>query len=195
MTHLLSKYLTIAAMAVTGLMLCGCKKKLLPAVVEIVDPVRHYYPVIQGEVLGVSYEIENVSKEPLVIQEIQTTCGCLVPVDDLPLVVLPKKRGRVNLRYETIKNTGSVEHYVWLYGNFTDSTYRELFFDTNVVPPADYTRDYEQLYLEKITDTESASLKNFVDGYTTDRGYYTDENDPRAKKRKEIQRSADALAL
>lgn len=177
------------------ILLAGCEKKLAPAVVEIVDPLRHYYPVIQGEILGISYEIENISEEPLVIQEIQTTCGCLIPTDDLPIIVLPKKRGRVNLKYETIKNTGVVDHYVWLYGNFSDSTYRELFFDTNVVPPADYTRDYEQLYLDKITGNESVSIRNLVDGYTSDRGYYTDESDPRAIERQETQRRADALAL
>lgn len=165
----------------------------MPATVEIVDPQRHYYPVLQGEIMKVSYEIENTSDEPLIIQEIQTTCGCIIPSDELPIVILPKKTGRINLAYNTTKNTGAVDHYIWLYGNFADSAYRELSFDTNVVPPADYTRDYEQLYHEHTT--RSGSLRDFIDGFSYEKGYYTDEGDPRAIERQETQRKADALAF
>ena len=190
-----TKYL-IFAFAFCGVILLGsCKKKeLKPVDVEIIDPVRHYYPVIQGEVMPISYEIENLSDEPLVIKEIQTTCGCIIPKDNLPIIILPKKIGKVNLAYNTTKNTGAVDHIVWLYGNFKKKNYRELFFDTNIVPPADYTRDYEQLYHEFHTHT--GSLKDLVDGYSYEKGYYTDEGEnPRAKKRNEIQRKADELAF
>lgn len=171
----------------------SCDKELRPAAVEIVDPVRHYYPVVQGELMPITYEIENTSDEPLVIQEIQTTCGCIIPGDDLPIVVLPKKTGKIHLTYNTTKNTGAVDHYIWLYGNFTDSNYRELNFDTNVVPPADYTRDYEQLYHEHTT--RSGSLRDFIDGFSYEKGYYTNEGDPRAIERQKTQRKADELAF
>ena len=178
----------------TTLLFIACEKKLRPADVEITDPVRHYYPIVQGEQLKVNYEIENNSDEPLFIQEIQTTCGCLVPHGELPIVVLPGKRNSVRLIYNSIKNTGMVEHYVWLYGNFTDSNYRELRFDTNVVPPADYTRDYETLWHEQITNT--GSLKDMVDGYSSDKGYYIDNGiDPREQSRIEVQRKVDEFAF
>ena len=158
--------------AIEATLLWSCHKDLQPADVEIVDVDRHYYPVVQGEQLDVNYEIENVSKEPLVIQEIQTTCGCLLPLDKLPIVVLPGKKGHVSLTYDSSKNTGEVDHTVWLYGNFTDSAYRELHFDTNVVPPADYTRDYEQIYREKIHGHRT--LHELVNGTSSEKGYYTD---------------------
>lgn len=190
---------------ITGLILSGflpivmvllfsCKEKQLNEVdVVIEDPHRHYYPVIQGETLPVHYDIENVSDEPLVIQEIQTSCGCLVPFDDLPIVVLPGKTGRVRLGYNSIKNTGFVEHQVYLYGNFTDSVYRELKFDTHVVPPADYTRDYEELWHEQ-TQRGDRTLKDLVDGDSSNKGYYTDDHgDTRENRRRERQRKADEI--
>lgn len=171
---------------------CG-EKQLHEARVEIVDPERHYYPVLQGEMLGVTYEIENVSEHTLFIQEVQTTCGCLVPLEELPLVVLPNRTGYLHLAFNTIKNTGYVDHYIWCYGNFTDSAYRELYFDTNVVPASDYIRDYEQLYREQ--PDEMIHMKDLINGRFTERGYYTDdsEEDPRATQQRENQQMMDDL--
>ena len=147
----------------------SCSKKLKPATVIIVDPVRHYYPVIQGDMMDIRYEIENTSRNPLFIQEIQTTCGCIIPQGELPIVVLPEKVGYVNLKFNTIKNTGYVNHVVYCYGNFQDTTCVELQFDTNVVPRADYVRDYEQLWHE-----QNANQKTVTDGMESQKGYYTD---------------------
>ena len=155
------------------LLLIRCEKELKPVHVVVVDPVRHYYPVIQGELMGVTYELENVDEDPLFIREVQTTCGCLVPRDELPIVILPHKSGFVHLDFNTIKNTGYVCHYVYCYGNFADSTYIELSFDTNVVPRADYIRDYEQLWTEQTN--HKGSMREFVDGTTAQKGYYTED--------------------
>lgn len=187
-----SRLLLLILMLWSGL--AGCQKTLAPASVEIIDRVRHYYPVIQGETLGITYEIENTSDNTLFIQEVQTTCGCLVPKSQLPLVVLPHRTGYLDLSFNTIKNTGYVTHYVWCYGNFADSTWRELKFDTNVVPSADYIRDYEQLYHEKVT--HSGSMRDFVDGKSSDKGYYTDDGgDPRDRRNEEMQERMDGYAF
>lgn len=174
----------------------ACKEKeLKPVDIKVNDPYRHYYPVIQGETLPVVYEIENTSKDPLVIQEIQTSCGCIVPSDDLPIMVLPGKKGRVRLAYNSNKNTGFVEHQVYLYGNFTDSVYRLLTFDTHVVPPADYTRDYEERWKnQEERGGDAITLEELVDGKSTQKGYYTDESgDKRENNREEMQREVDKV--
>ena len=173
--------------------MCACDKKLRPAGVIVVDPVRHYYPVIQGEMMNISYEFENTSDNPLFIQEVQTTCGCLVPRSELPIVVLPHKIGFINLTFNTIKNTGYVNHYIYCYGNFQDSTCIEMSFDTNVVPRADYVRDYEQLWHEQVDDEKS--MRDFVDGMPGQKGYYTEtEVSPRTKRKEAIQEEVDEVA-
>lgn len=170
----------------------SCERELKPVEVEIVDQNRHYYPVIQGELLGVTYEIENVSKDPLFIKEIQTTCGCVIVEDELPIVILPKQKGKIHFTYNSTKNTGHVENYAWLYGNFADSTYRELKFDTNVVPPVAYTPDYEELWHQ--VESKSPNMKDLVDGRSTEKGYYTDEGiDPREQNREDIQDKVEEL--
>jgi hypothetical protein len=173
--------------------LLSCEKNLKPASIILVDPVRHYYPVIQGEMMNISYEFENTSDNPLFIQEIQTTCGCLIPRSELPIVVLPHKVGFINLTFNTIKNTGYVNHFIYCYGNFQDSTCVEMSFDTNVVPRADYIRDYEQLWHEQNDD--SKNMRDFVDGMPGQKGYYTeDEISPRTKRKDAIQEDVDRIA-
>lgn len=184
------RYFIVAALVF--MVFIACDRELKPVEVEITDARRHYYPVIQGELLGITYDIENTSNHPLFIREIQTTCGCMFAEDKLPIVILPKQTGKVHFTYNSTKNTGYVEHFVWLYGNFADSLYRELQFDTNVVPPRDYTRDYEVLYHD--VENKSENVKDLVDGKSTDKGYYTDEGiDPRDQNRKETQKSVDNL--
>ena len=175
------------------LLLAGaCRRELKPVKVDITDPKRHYYPVIQGELLGITYEIENTSTHPLFIQEIQTTCGCMINHDKLPLVILPKQKGKVHFTYNSTKNTGYVEHFAWLYGNFADSTWRELQFDTNVVPPVEYTPDYEELFHQ--VETRSPDMKDLVDGKATEKGYYTDEGmDPRNVTNEETSSTVNDL--
>ena len=163
--------LCIVHCALLLLTLCACSKELLPAEVIITDPARHYYPVVQGELMGVNYEIENISENPLFIQEVQTTCGCLVARDDLPIVILPHKKGFVHLDFNTIKNNGYAEHFIYCYGNFKDGKMVELQFDTNVVPRADYFHDYEQLWKEEKADV--AEKRSRDDGSYDDKGYYT----------------------
>ena len=189
----LHTYYILALIAIAMPLLGGCKEKQLkPAEVFITDPDRHYYPVIQGEILKVEYEIENIGDETLVIKEIQTSCGCLVPYDDLPILVLPNRKNRVRLAFNTIKNMGYVEHQVYLYGNFTDSVYRQLNFDTNVVPASDYIRDYEELWQTQEDKYGGTSIKDLVDGNSSDKGYYTDQkNDPRENTRRHRQEKAD----
>lgn len=184
----------ILSVMVVALVFFSCEeKKLKEAQVEIEDVDRHYYPIIQGEILPVKYEIENTSDVPLVIQEIQTSCGCLVPFDDLPIMVLPNKKNTIRLGYNSNKNTGYVQHQVYLYGNFKDSTYRLLTFDTNVVPPADYTRDYEVRFHEQ-NEKAKRKFEDLVDGDSNEKGYYTDEKgDIRENTRRERQEKADEI--
>lgn len=184
----------VMVFGVSVLCLLSCEKQLKPASVILVDPVRHYYPVLQGEMMNISYEIENTSDNPLFIQELQTTCGCIISKDDLPVVILPHKVGYINLVFNTIKNTGYVDHFIYCYGNFQDSTCVELEFDTNVVPRADYVHDYEQLWQEQTKDAET--IHDFVDGLPGQKGYYTNpEMTPRTRRIESVQGEIDEKAL
>lgn len=177
-----------------ALVLCAsCEKELKPGGLVVIDPIRHYYPVLQGEPLTISYEMEDTTDIPIFIQEVQTSCGCIVPKTSLPLTVLPHKKAFLTLTFNTIKNTGYVHHYIYCYGNFSDSSTVVLEFDTNIVPGADYVRDYEELWTEQVH--RGITVRQMVDGNASEKGYYTDEQEsPRTRRTRRIQEKLDEMA-
>ncbi len=149
----------------------SCKKKVNMTAIEIEDQDRHYYPILQGEEFELNYGITNVGDEPLIIKEIQTSCGCMIVNDKLPLMVMPRKKGFIHIKYNSTKNVGLVKHYIYCYGNIAETGRAELRFDVHVVPDADYTRDYEELFREQ--RNLDGSVGDAVDG-GLQRGYYVD---------------------
>lgn len=181
----------IRGMAVAAACLCAavcmatlsaCRKNIGMTTVHVPDSVRHYYPILTGEVLKLSFLLENTGDQPLIIRDIQTSCGCIVPELDTRML-LPGKQVRLLFKYESAKNIGYVDHTIRIYGNIRPSGICKLKFDINVVTHADYTRDYEELYKEAVE--RSNIIRGLVDGDESEKGYWTDDisHDSRAQKK------------
>ncbi len=157
----------------TLLTLVGCSRKVQFTTVEIKDPVRHYYPILQGQELSVMVKIYNKGKVPLVVRDIQPSCGCIILESDHEMVVPPESSMMVTLRYDSRKNVGKVEHAIRFWGNISPSGMAEMRFDVNVVPDASYHHDYEEMYDKEKSDR---LLKKFYEDSETDNalGYYVD---------------------
>ena len=163
----------VAAFIVAVMALSGCVRRVQYTTVEIKDPVRHYYPILQGQELTVMVRLNNTGKVPLVIKDIQPSCGCIILVSDHEMVVPPERFMFVTMKYDSRKNVGKAEHAIRFWGNISPSGMAEMRFDVNVVPDASYHHDYEELF----DKTESAKrLRDFVDGTgsETGLGYYVD---------------------
>lgn len=166
------KYRTILAL-VAGLILSlsSCMDLNKDAIVKVVDPIRHYYPIIQGQELDIIYEIKNIGNVPLQITEIQPSCGCII-VDDVKKLIESGESLFLRMSYNSNKNIGLVNHQIYVYGNISGVKKPlplELNFDVHVVPDALYTRDYEELYKE---DIEKRTIEESVDGDGKGKGYY-----------------------
>ena len=167
----------LACMATLG----SCRKNIGMTTVHVPDSVRHYYPILTGEILNLSFLLENTGDQPLIIRDIQTSCGCIVPELDTHML-LPGKQVRLLFKYESAKNIGYVDHTIRIYGNIKPNGVYKLKFDTNVVTHADYTRDYEELYKEEVE--RSNIIRGLVDGDESEKGYWTDDisHDSRSQK-------------
>ena len=144
--------------------LTGCKKRIGMTTVEVPDSVRHYYPVIAGQELNLMYDLTNTGDQPLIIRDIQPSCGCIVTMPPSRMV-LPEKSIRLKFTYQSAKNIGYVQHVIRIY--------------CNVPPNGIYTRDYEELYKEAVERNEL--IKGKVDGEVNEQGYYVDiEKDSRS---------------
>ena len=81
----------------------------------------------------------------------------------------------LKFEYDSSKNIGYVAHEILLYGNFDSTSVYRLTFDVNVVPHADYTQDYEELYEDRqsrfplLSKEHARDRKNYyVDSVTKD---------------------------
>ena len=120
----------------TALPLCftGCRKEVRPTSMTIKDSVRHYYPIKQGQQLDIMFTITNTGEAPLIISEMQPSCGCII-LDKSSHIIIPEDGIRqFKATYNSIKNVGEVVHRIRIFGNMLPNGKAELKFDVNVVP-------------------------------------------------------------
>ncbi|SDS14290.1 Protein of unknown function [Polaribacter sp. KT25b] len=137
---------------------------------EIEDPERHYYPILRGSEISTTYKIYNRGNAPLIIYDVQASCGCIAL--DFPSNSIGKDDfGFITLDYDSAKNIGYVEFYIMIRANTEKETFTTIKFDLNVVTSAHYTQDYEEIYLQR----RKEKLGGEVDGDLTQQGYYVDD--------------------
>lgn len=153
---------------------CNYKEELVD--VQIVDPIRHYYPIIQGEKLNIIVELENKSDSPFKISDVLTSCGCIILKKGADVVIPANSSGFIELAYDSNKNIGSVNHFIYIYGNLNAMDKLEANFDVNVVPNALYTADYEDLYRKKVAENCSAD-ENRTSKKENEKGYYVSDDE------------------
>ncbi len=151
-------------LSATILTVASCSLEDKRTTVMVINPDRHYYPVIRGRVLDIEYEIENTGKNPLFITDIMTSCGCVVIEKASFKALPPGEKGHISMQYNSEKNIGHVKHYIEVYANLVNAEKFEISFDINVVTNALYTEDYEEMYSRR----EDKDIQHV--------GYYTDED-------------------
>ena len=155
-------------------LLTSCKQKMEYTTVEIKDPVRHYYPILRGQELIIIGKLTNTGDKPLLIQDVQPSCGCIVTDFKGKILIPPGQFMYVTIRYDSKKNVGKVEHSVRFWGNILPDGMAQLRFDVNVVPDASYHHDYEELYENSLSARELRDLVSGI-GAETGLGYYVDK--------------------
>ena len=153
---------------------CDLRKPSIDTVertkMEIENPERHYYPILRGSEITASYKFYNRGNAPLIIYDVQASCGCITI--DYPSNSIGKDDfGFITLDYDSAKNIGYVEFYITIVANTEKDVFNTIKFDLNVVTSAHYTQDYEEIYLER----RKAKLAGDLDGDLTQQGYYVDD--------------------
>ena len=95
---------------------------------------EHDYGSVREEVeVAVSeFEFTNTGKTPVVIQRVITSCGCAAPSYTRE-PVLPGKKGKVKVAYNTIHRPGTFRKSVRVYTNVPDTVYT-LIIKGSVIP-------------------------------------------------------------
>lgn len=162
-----------------GLCLFSCSKKVGPTTVQVEDSIRHYYPMVLSDNLELSYNVKNIGDNPLVITDIQPSCGCIVEGDNNERIILPRRSLLLHFKFYSGKNIGYVHHTIRIFGNVLPQGMVSLIFDVNVVPPSENTPDYEEIYKDKEESDKTlyGSMKEKVNGKASEKGYYVGSSD------------------
>lgn len=160
----------------------GCEKKMLPTALTVTDSIRHYYPIVAGEKLEFSYVVRNIGDSPLLLDDVQPSCGCIMGKLNANIIP-PHDTLTLSFTFDSSKNVGYVRHAIRLYGNILPRGMATLIFDVNVVPPSDHDPDYEEVYQEQ--KEAEGGVRDLVDGRPSEKGYYVapDRGDSRSHER------------
>lgn len=159
--------------------LSSCKKVVRPTTVWIPDSVRHYYAVVSGEKVNMTWLVRNTGEEPLVITDIQPSGS--VDFNDKEherRIIPPGGRQRLAFTFNSDKNIGYVRSVIRLFGNIAPMGVCSMVFDINVVPRADYVPDYEEVYSKQKQSLGSKANEGDENG----KGYYVDEDGDSGEK-------------
>lgn len=157
----------------------SCTKVVRPTIVSIVDSVRHYYPVVSGENVTMTWLVRNAGDEPLVITDIQPSGS--VEFNDKEherRIIPPGGSQHLAFTFSSDKNIGYVRSVIRLFGNIAPVGVCSMVFDINVVPRADYVPDYEEVYSKQKQSLGSKANQ----GDELGKGYYVEEDGDSGEK-------------
>jgi hypothetical protein len=175
------QFFTTLTVVFTIVIFSGCKRSdkenqfLARTTMEIEDPVRHYYPILQGLKQNIIVKVTNTGKEPLKIHKVLPSCGCTIAKFSTSAIA-PGNEAFIEMEYDSNKNIGYVGIYTTIIAN-TEKHHHTMFFDLNVVPESLHTKDYEELY--HIEQEKKGGLQELVEGKTNERGYLVDSTEVR----------------
>jgi len=92
------------------------------AKIEFVKTVHDYGTIIQGGNGECEFEFKNAGKEPLVLSNVRSSCGCTVP-SWTKEPIMPGKTGSITVKYNTDR-LGAISKTVTVQSNAEDVTLR-----------------------------------------------------------------------
>lgn len=166
-------YLLTATVAIV--LMAGCNERVGPTAVTVEDSSRHYHPVIIGEKVNMSYKIRNIGNTPLVINDIQPSCGCIMKAQREQRIIFPGDSDILQFTFNATNNLGYVRHVIRIYANVKPHGEIDLIFDLDIVPKESESHDFEQVYEQSVLNGASADSKDDPDKAVEKNEYWVDK--------------------
>lgn len=119
----------LLALAVPGLGLAQSSGPLITWEKSTYD----FGDVVQGEKVEHTFKFKNSGNNPLVITNIQVTCGCTTPKGWARDPILPGESSEVTVGFNSAGKYGRQEKVVTIVSNATNSEGTQILFSANVV--------------------------------------------------------------
>ena len=114
------RILVVIVFLFSGFMACAQKtpvqKPLSNANIEFAEKQHDFGDVVKGESVSHKFEFKNTGTEPLIILNVQTTCGCTAPSwpkEPIP----PGESGSIFVNFNSAKKIGRQNKIITVYSN------------------------------------------------------------------------------
>ena len=94
----------------------------LYAQIEFDTAVFDFGTILQGEQVGTTFTFKNVGKADLIIQKVETSCGCTVPEYDRSPVA-PGATGTIRVRFDSDNKEGAQYKTIKVKSNSKDNIF------------------------------------------------------------------------
>lgn len=109
------------------------QKPLSNAKIEFKEKTHDFGDITEGQSVSYSFEFTNTGTEPLMILNVQTTCGCTAP--EWPKKPIPPgETGTILVTFNSTKKMGRINKVITVYTN-GQKPEEKLKIVTNVLPP------------------------------------------------------------
>lgn len=165
------KYLIPLLILVTVvLLMIFWQKTLEPTTLQITDPVRHYFPIVQGDELSISCEVTNTGREDLAITDIHPSNFSISMDTPMPGIIPSGKSEILHFTFHSEKNIGFTRHVIRFFGNIEQGGLDSLVFDVHIVRPTLDGSDYEEIFFRQ----KQNEMDVLVDGERGQKSYWVD---------------------
>ena len=124
------------------------------------ETTHDFGKVKQGDVVSYEFVFKNEGSAPLVIEKVETTCGCTAALAS-EKTIGPGKEGRIKATFDTRGYSGRLARYVYLVSNDGENVRRELSLvaEIQVPPSARIDVDHYNVDMGLVLEGESPSAK------------------------------------
>ena len=124
------------------------------------ETTHDFGTVKQGDVVTHEFTFKNAGNAPLVIEKVDTTCGCTAVVV-AEKRILPGRAGKIKAAFDTRGYSGRVTKYIYFFSNDDTDSRRELSLvaDIEVPPAARIDVDRYNVEMGLILEGESPSAR------------------------------------
>lgn len=160
----------LAVIALIAVLMMFWRKTLDPTTIRIKDPVRHYFPIVQGDELSITCELFNEGEEDLAITDIQPSNFSITMDTSIPGIIPSGKSEILHFTFHSDKNIGFTHHVIRFFGNIEGEGLDSMEFDVRIVRPTLDGSDYEEIYYNR--KQEEADV--LVGGERGQKSYWVD---------------------
>lgn len=134
------KYLLLVLVLATGATVFGQQAVQKDGPVITFDKKTHEFgDIVQGDRVEHTFHFTNTGNEPLIITNVQVTCGCTVPKGWPREPIPPGGKGELTVAFDSTGKLGRQNKPVTIVSNAVNTDGNQISFSTNILPKSSST--------------------------------------------------------